>query len=289
MVSVIIPTYNRAKKIKDAVESVINQTWKDLEVIVIDDGSTDNTKEVLTTIIDSRIRYEYQQNSGACVARNRGITLSRGEYIAFHDSDDVWLPTKLQEQMEKIEKTNADILFCKYFLHYASEKERKMPEKIREGFLTPITNLFGIGTPTLIAKRSVFEEYKFDVSFPRFQELEMLYRATKKYSLYCMDKALVLVDYNDGRTSISHNVEKLYDACYMLMKKHPTMTKEYPVMGQRMARDLLTATSQISDKKNRNKFIQLSLMCSKNLKIVLKIIIIKCHLYSLWRKFQYGR
>ena len=90
-VTVVIPTYNRAHLIKDAVESVLNQTYQDFELIVIDDGSTDNTREVLAVYKD-KLTYIYQENQGRSSARNHGIELAQGEYIAFLDSDDVWFP-----------------------------------------------------------------------------------------------------------------------------------------------------------------------------------------------------
>ena len=96
MVSVIIPSYNREKTIKRAVESGLNQTYKDIEVIVVDDCSSDKTIEILTSIKDKRFSYyKLDKNSGACVARNLGIEKVKGDYIFLHDSDDEWLPDKL--------------------------------------------------------------------------------------------------------------------------------------------------------------------------------------------------
>lgn len=101
LVSVIIPTYNRADCIAKTIESVLTQTYKDYEVIVVDDGSTDNTKQVLEPYIDrSRIRYIYQENAGCASARNTGIRASRGQWTAFLDSDDRWHPEYLESQMK---------------------------------------------------------------------------------------------------------------------------------------------------------------------------------------------
>ena len=98
LVSVIIPTFNRAERCKRAVESVVNQSYANLEILVIDDGSIDNTKEVVEGI-DERLRYIYQENAGVSAARNMGIKNAKGEYIAFLDSDDIWLPWKLELQI----------------------------------------------------------------------------------------------------------------------------------------------------------------------------------------------
>ena len=100
LVSVIIPTYNRGRLILDSINSVLNQTYKNIELIVVDDCSTDNTEEILKSINDSRIKYvKLEKNSGACIARNKGIELSTGEFIAFNDSDDLWITTKLEKQL----------------------------------------------------------------------------------------------------------------------------------------------------------------------------------------------
>ncbi len=98
LVSVVIPTYNRAQMVSEAVRSVLEQTFGDLEVIVVDDGSTDGTREALKPHAD-KIRYLRQENSGVSAARNRGIAEARGSLIAFLDSDDLWLPAKLKNQV----------------------------------------------------------------------------------------------------------------------------------------------------------------------------------------------
>ena len=97
-VSVVIPTYNSSQFIVETLESVFAQTYKDYEIIVVDDGSTDNTKEVLQPYT-SRIKYIYKENGGPASARNVGIKSAQGEYIAFLDSDDRWLPEKLEKHI----------------------------------------------------------------------------------------------------------------------------------------------------------------------------------------------
>jgi glycosyltransferase involved in cell wall biosynthesis len=103
-VSVVIPTYNRAGTVPRAIESVLAQTITDLEVIVVDDGSSDDTGKVLGELFGKRIRYFPQANQGASVARNRGVEESRGEWIAFLDSDDVWEKEKLAWQFKALEQ-----------------------------------------------------------------------------------------------------------------------------------------------------------------------------------------
>ena len=117
-VSVIIPTYNREATLKRAVESVLNQTYTDFELIIVDDGSTDNTRQLVENIHDDRITYYYVKiNSGAAAARNYGIERAEGEYIAFQDSDDYWHSDKLEKQM-KVMESNPDIGFVYHIIKY---------------------------------------------------------------------------------------------------------------------------------------------------------------------------
>jgi glycosyltransferase involved in cell wall biosynthesis len=103
-VSVVIPTYNRADKVREAIESVLAQTFTDIEVIVVDDGSSDETANALRNIFGDRIHYYFQPNQGASVARNKGIAEARGEWIAFLDSDDLWEKDKLEWQFKALER-----------------------------------------------------------------------------------------------------------------------------------------------------------------------------------------
>lgn len=111
MVSAIIPTYNRGRVLCEAIESVLQQTYQNMEVIVVDDGSTDDTQERLRQFGD-RIRVVTQRNGGPASARNHGITLAMGELIAFLDSDDLWLPTKIERQVNLLERLGPSISCC---------------------------------------------------------------------------------------------------------------------------------------------------------------------------------
>ncbi len=110
-ISVIIPTYNCAEYLPGAIDSVLNQSFRDFEIIIVDDGSIDNTKSVVANYIHShpdKIKYFYQSNSGVAATRNMGIRESKGDYIAFLDSDDIWLPNKLELQTKALD-ANPDI------------------------------------------------------------------------------------------------------------------------------------------------------------------------------------
>jgi glycosyltransferase involved in cell wall biosynthesis len=127
LVSIILPTYNRAKFLPKAIESICAQTFIDWELIIVDDGSTDNTREILPALcegIQQSVRYIRQENQGAYGARNTGLDKARGEYIAFYDSDDVWLPHHLKASVQALE-TNPDLHWVygsSRVIEHASEK-----------------------------------------------------------------------------------------------------------------------------------------------------------------------
>lgn len=110
-VSVVIPAYNHEKFIGPAIDSVLNQSWQDLELLVIDDGSTDRTADVVNGYDDPRLSYYYQENQDAYNTINRGLSMAGGEYIAILNSDDVYATNRLERMVEQQRKTGADCLF----------------------------------------------------------------------------------------------------------------------------------------------------------------------------------
>ncbi len=112
--SVVIPTYNRAKLLPHSIESVLSQTFQDFELIIVDDGSIDKTEKVVKKFQkkDKRIFYYFQENKGPATTRNVGIKKAKGEYIAFLDSDDMWLSKKLEKQIRIFENSNNNELGC---------------------------------------------------------------------------------------------------------------------------------------------------------------------------------
>ncbi|SEI84028.1 Glycosyl transferase family 2 [Propionispira arboris] len=122
LVSIVMPIYNAEKYVSQAIDSVLNQTMTDFELILINDGSTDKSAEICASYArnDQRITLIHQKNGGICSARNKGLTLARGEYIAFIDNDDVYLPDLLEENYILAKKYNADIL--KYGNQYIKQK-----------------------------------------------------------------------------------------------------------------------------------------------------------------------
>lgn len=239
LVSVVIPVYNRQATIQRAVDSVLNQTYSNIEVLVVDDGSTDNSLEMLKKYDnDNRVKIFCQKlNQGANAARNRGIREAKGEYIAFHDSDDEWLPEKLEKQIGLMEKSKYNVSFCAYKIYYAESTQiiPNITKKISSGNIRSILKTKNIvGTPTLVVHRSVITEVGiFDEEMPRLQDYEYIIRIIKKYNILFVNEPLVRVYQLEG--CISLNQEKLRKAYALLLIKHADFLDIDYIWGEYLA------------------------------------------------------
>ena len=181
-VSVIIPTYNRARFIAETVQSVLDQTFTDFEIVIVDDGSTDNTREVMGSFQDSRIKYIYQKNNGVCIARNNAINASSGEYLAFLDSDDVLLRNSLEKRVEVLDR-HPEVGFSygqAYLMDeggqvFGIKKVKHRNSGIRRGteeIRDFIVSGYHIPTPTvMVRRRCLFEVGLFDRIYRRIKIL----------------------------------------------------------------------------------------------------------------------
>ncbi len=195
-VSIIIPTYNRAKLVTYAIESVLNQTYKNYEIIVVDDGSTDNTRELISKYGD-KVKYFYKTNSGQGSARNFGIEKSVGEYIAFLDSDDLWLPERLKMGVVILE-ANKDVGLVysnSYRLVDGKRMQRTYFDDYRpyNGFV--FKQLFYqdfIPTTSVILRKQCFTKVGlFDGGLSPCEDYDMWLRISSCFQLEYIDKALV--------------------------------------------------------------------------------------------------
>lgn len=256
MISIVLPSYNRAHILPKAVESILRQTYKDFELIIVDDGSSDNTCEVVKSFDDNRIVYVHQENAGACVARNNGIDHARGEYIAFQDSDDIWHQDKLEKQLKILQEKNADIVFCRMNRMSGGKIVGLVSDYFKEGFLSKDVMPMSIGTQTLIGKSQVFKQEKFDPEMPRFQEFELLVRAQKEFSIYCMEEPLA--DYIIQGDSLSVNPLKYMQAWNLMLKKHPDFLERYKSSRDRIACDVMRNAFMTADRKLRRQMIAMA-------------------------------
>lgn len=227
LVSIIIPSYNREKVIVSSVQSVLNQSVKDIEVIVVDDCSSDNTLSVLREIKDARLKIVcLEKNSGACVARNVGIKAANGKYIAFQDSDDVWHPDKLEKQLMALNSYQADVCFCAFNKFTESNGNVMIYPTFSEGIIPyhVLASYSQASTQTIIAKREIFDEILFDPKLPRLQDFDWMIRAAKENSVVFVPEPLVDVYVQSDSISINNN--KLIEAYRIIIEKYPEMKNE---------------------------------------------------------------
>lgn len=171
-VSVIIPSYNCANYVAGAVESILNQTYQNIEVMIIDDGSRDATRAVCDELVKKhpgRVQYVYQENQGVSVARNKGIVCTSGELIAFLDADDLFGPDFIEGAVRMIEAGEADFVIPARYCHRLvkpdgsvelEEIHRQWPEK-KEDFYAALCSNF-IGSVGMLARRECFDAVRFD-------------------------------------------------------------------------------------------------------------------------------
>lgn len=220
-ISVIIPTYNRAHIIKESIQSVLDQSVLPLEVIIVDDHSTDNTSEVVNSFNNERIKYVLNKGAkGANGARNTGIKMAKGSYIAFQDSDDIWLPKKLEKQLKYIsENQDVDMVFCSLNLNNG---EREIPHRKvkQEEIIDQLKRGNFISTQTIFIKKDVALTTLFDEELMRFQDWDFCLRVSKNYTIEHLDEALVMVEQQND--SISRKVNGAV-ALEQLFEKHPEL------------------------------------------------------------------
>ncbi len=185
--SIIIPTYNRANMISIAIESILAQTYTNWELIVVDDGSIDNTGEVVGRYDDKRIRYFYKENEERSVARNFGIDRAKGDYLSFLDDDDYYLPEFLITFYEEIQKVNNSfsILMSDEYIEYEAGKRIKN-SKPKELLDNPVRMLWLVQSNIrpFIFSRNIFTSDKFDITCRNEEDFNLLIKLVSKYELH---------------------------------------------------------------------------------------------------------
>lgn len=192
--SIIIPTYNRSAFLKKALSSVINQSFGEFELIIVDDGSTDNTRQLINSCNDKRIKYIYQENKGASAARNRGLKEARAEWICFLDSDDWFDKEKLKITRRHIEKHPQYKIFHTEEIWYRSGvllNQKKIHKKHGGWIFDRCLKLCCVSMSTVCVAKSVFEKSGFfDENFPCCEDYEFWLRASLQYPFYLIPQAL---------------------------------------------------------------------------------------------------
>jgi glycosyltransferase involved in cell wall biosynthesis len=268
-VSIVIPAYNRAATIRAAIESVLRQTWTDYELIVVDDGSTDGTPSEAAKVSDPRLRVVVSpSNGGAAAARNRGLAEARADWVAFQDSDDEWLPRKLEKQMARLTAPGADFVagYCGMLI-LDSTRETSVgrltpryfpgPEETEvEGDLSlPLLRTSLISTQTLVVRRAALQAIGgFDESLRALEDWECAIRLARRGPVAFVDEPLVLQRFspnsitrdNPGKLAARRRIaEKHAD----LLAPHPRAhaRHHYTIAGlERRAGDLAAARASLA-------------------------------------------
>jgi glycosyltransferase involved in cell wall biosynthesis len=198
-VSVIIPAYNYDEYIRQAVESVLAQSFADLEILVVDDGSIDNTRQVVEQIEDSRLRYLYQDNQGLSSARNTGLRCTDSKYVAFLDADDLWLPSKLELQLGRIERSDRiGLVYGGY--HVIDEAGvqigTRSPRIVDGDWLKHLVlgNFVAGSATTSMLRRECFERVGlFDESLRACEDWDMWLRVAQYYEFGVVDAPMAAI------------------------------------------------------------------------------------------------
>lgn len=196
-VSVIVPAYNAMPYLKETVESVLNQTYTDFELLIINDGSTDTTSEWVSQVSDPRVKLISQNQQGVATARNKGIKHAQGEYIAFLDADDLWISTKLEKQIECLEKSPAAGL-ASCWINLIDEHGNLIGDtvtvQLREDTLENIllSNFIFCGSTPVVRRRCFETVGQFDQSLAPVEDWDMWIRIAFHYSFAIVKEPLLL-------------------------------------------------------------------------------------------------
>ena len=264
LVSVIIPTYNRSALLSKALACVAAQDYRPLQVVVVDDGSTDDTKEVIpgqkAKLAEQGVDLVFasQQNSGPASARNRGFSLSNGNFIAFLDSDDLWMPATVSTLHRLLTAhPSAGMAFCALTCididdRFIGYRPTRLPPEPREGLLPKPFEQFLTYMPTntscIMIRRSVLADVGvFDTSLHIGEDWDLWYRITQKYdAAYTLDASLAKSRDHPGNMS-KRDARAIGDRICLMLKHLPQVQSESVRAGQigRIQRDLVLLQKQI--------------------------------------------
>lgn len=242
--SIIIPTYNRAAFLPKAMDSVLAQTFADWELIIVDDGSTDNTNDVVGKYTDTRIRYIYQANAERSAARNKGIQHATGEYVCFMDSDTYMKPERLALLSEVLDEK--DTIAC-YYTPIEYRNDVKGTSIVKEGrdysFPIDVNVLIQdiIATPQICCAIEILRRHQFNPALSIGEDMELLFRITEEYPLiYVPNQASVVEIEHEGRSvsfaNKSRSSEKELKTLHiMFAKPHPASAISRKKKRERLA------------------------------------------------------
>jgi len=257
-ISIIIPTFNRENLIIRSIASALNQTYTNIEVMIIDDGSIDNTKNKIKLIQDDRIRYiKLRKHKGGNYARNMGIIKAKGRYISFLDSDDIFYSYKLEKQMNNMISKKSDLDFCKIEVYKNGKFKRFIPNQDTEqkfkkvGFFEELCNGNFISTQSILIKKKIVKQFMFNVKMPRLQDFELFLRMIKYINVSYTNEPLVKVYIH--KDSISKKRDNLIKAIKLMSFNNYNLNN---VQKQK----LLLYFNKLLKKKKKHKIISIDIL-----------------------------
>lgn len=212
LISVVIPVYNGEKTIRETIKSILNQTFADFELIIINDGSQDSTLKAISTFQDPRIKVFSFLNAGLAASRNRGISLASGDYISFIDADDLWTPDKLEAQIEAL-KANPEVAVAYSWTDYIDESGRFFRQGPHFTFSGDVfarlllSDFVGNGSNPLIRKEVFTKTGGFDESLNAVEDWDMWLRLAARYEFVAVPYPQIL--YRQSPSSMSANPQKM--------------------------------------------------------------------------------
>lgn len=216
LISVIIPAYNAEKTIQETIDSVLNQTFQDFEIIVINDGSQDKTLEIVNSIKDPRLQVFSYPNAKQAASRNRGISHSTGEFLAFLDADDLWKPDKLEAQLKALQD-NPEAAVAYSWSQCIDEKGhflREASQSTTSGDVYAkllLCDFLDNGSNPLVRRQALEQVGTFDESLPPAEDWELWIRLAARYHFVAVPYPHIL--YRQSPTSASANLLRMASAC----------------------------------------------------------------------------
>jgi glycosyltransferase involved in cell wall biosynthesis len=234
-VSVIIPAYNRAKILPRAINSILSQTFQDFEIIVVDDCSKDNTDEVVRQYDDPRIRYtKHIQNKGGSAARNTGIKEARGEFIAFLDSDDEWLPNKLDKQINRFNQINGDCGLIYTYLEIVDREGNFLKNHCVDSDGEVLKDLlvanFIASTSSIIVKKKYMDQIGgFDTEMKSCQDWDLYIRLSQVCQIFCIPEPLTKHYVDESANRISNDKSSVIKGHLRIQEKFRQNYEKLPI------------------------------------------------------------
>jgi GT2 family glycosyltransferase len=235
LISVIIPAYNAERTLLETVDSVQNQTLSDIEIIIINDGSTDRTWNTIENLSDSRIKAFSYENGGVAVARNRGIAQATGEFVAFIDADDLWTPDKLDLQLAALKQhPEAGIAYSWNYFYYDRTGER-IPGHVADfegDVYAPLLqeNFIANGSNPLIRRHAIDKIGGFDPTFPHCADWDFYLRLAAKWQFVRVPQHQVLYRQSSHSMSSTKVTEIEQQCLAMLEKTYQIAPAKYQVL-----------------------------------------------------------